>query len=406
MFDPPDVAAELGAGRAAHKRGDLGAAVELYRAVAVRCLASVDAWMNLGSACVLLGRATEATSAFERATSLAPAEPRVWRDAATGLAAIGRLDAARVAFERAVALDGGQLGAWLSLARLNLEGGDRVAAQRCTREVLDRDPAQASASVELARCVFEPRDLAPSIAALARALALDPGHAFARYLLATMACLSGDEVRAVAAIGVLEEEAVPYADSVRGFRLVVGEGRERVQVLASRREAILASLDLAMGRGPVVELGVRHGVSTRWIAGATRARLLAFDSFEGLPEAWKGRGAGLFTAAGEIPELPPHVEIHKGRFEETLVPALEGLREPVRFVHVDCDLYASARFALDALAPHLVPGAVLLFDEYFLNDGWRHDEHRALEEAAAAAGWSYEYVVANPFTGQAAVRLR
>ena len=78
---------------------------------------------------------------------------------------------------------------------------------------------------------------------------------------------------------------------------------------------------------------------------------------------------------------------------------------PLRLLHIDSDLYESARTVLAHLRPWIVPGTVLVLDEYLGHTTWRDDEYRAFIEAAQAYGWSYEYLALCWVTGQASVRL-
>lgn len=164
----------------------------------------------------------------------------------------------------------------------------------------------------------------------------------------------------------------------------------------------------------MLELGVRHGVSTRLLASTLAtsgadATLHAFDSFAGLPEAWQGRAPGAFSTRNELPALPPNVIFHPGWFETTLPHYLTTEPDSPRFVHVDSDLYSSACTVLRALGPRLRAsddgGPVVLFDECFANATWQDDEHRALLEVAAELGLEPRFVAVNWMTGQAAVRL-
>ena len=75
-------------------------------------------------------------------------------------------------------------------------------------------------------------------------------------------------------------------------------------------------------------------------------------------------------------------------------------------MHVDSDLYESARVSLETLGPRLAPGSVLLFDEYLGNERWRDDEHRAFTECSARFGWRWEVRSRSLVTGQVALRLR
>ena len=70
--------------------------------------------------------------------------------------------------------------------------------------------------------------------------------------------------------------------------------------------------------------------------------------------------------------------------------------------HVDCDLYESTAEALRALAL-IVPGTVLLFDEYLMNPHWQSDEHKALVEVGTALGWTWRYAAFSLFSHQAVV---
>ena len=59
--------------------------------------------------------------------------------------------------------------------------------------------------------------------------------------------------------------------------------------------------------------------------------------------------------------------------------------QPAAIVHIDCDLYASARDALELVSPKLQQGTVLLFDDYncFSADP-NQGERRALREFLAS----------------------
>jgi hypothetical protein len=68
----------------------------------------------------------------------------------------------------------------------------------------------------------------------------------------------------------------------------------------------------------------------------------------------------------------------------------------VAFVHVDADLYSSARTVLTLVGPRLVAGTVVVFDEYFGYPGWREHEYRAWQEYVAETGVRFAY---EGFTG-------
>ncbi len=383
-----------------HRAARYEEAVPLYRDVIVRDPMSIDAWLNLGGALVRLGRAAEARAALRRGAALAGGDPRAQRDAAAGLAAIGALEEARVVFERAVCLDEAAVGARLGLARLCLELGERDAAISHAERATLSAPSDASSWLELHRARFDDRALGPAIEASGRALELRPDYAVARLFHGAALAWDGDAsgARAALAGGVLDAGLV---DAV-GF---CQAHRSTARVFSSTRQTLLAACAAATLGGPVVELGVRHGVSTRLLARAAGGHVHAFDSFEGLPQAWHDKARGVFSTAGEVPEEQPNVTFHKGLFEDTLPPFVASLSACPRLVHVDSDLYESAATALRVLGPILTPGAILLFDEYLGNAHWRDDEHKAFEEAAARLSWRHELLALSWITGQACFRL-
>ena len=162
-----------------------------------------------------------------------------------------------------------------------------------------------------------------------------------------------------------------------------------------RSEVLRVALSRAPAQGLLLEFGVAGGDSIREIAALAPVRVVhGFDSFEGLPEDWPGRHEerGHYSTGGVLPAVPANVRLHKGAFDKTLPAFLATTAGPAAFVHVDCDLYASARTVFAALAPRIVPGTVILFDEYFNFVGWRGHEFRAFQEFVAERRLGYRYL--------------
>jgi hypothetical protein len=154
------------------------------------------------------------------------------------------------------------------------------------------------------------------------------------------------------------------------------------------REALAA----ATVEGLVAEFGVYHGRSLRQIASLTDAEVHGFDSFEGLPEDWTPNDPrGSYSTHGVLPKVPPNATLHRGWFSDTLRTFLREHRGPLRFGHVDCDLHSSTRTVLDAFAARLVPGTVLVFDDY-LAAGEDDGERRAFAEFVAERDVGFEYI--------------
>ena len=73
------------------------------------------------------------------------------------------------------------------------------------------------------------------------------------------------------------------------------------------------------------------------------------------------------------------------------------------FVHIDCDIYDSAREVLHALRDRMAQGAVIVFDEFFAYHGFREHEYRAFHEFIAETKRPYRF--ASYSGGQATVVL-
>lgn len=143
---------------------------------------------------------------------------------------------------------------------------------------------------------------------------------------------------------------------------------------------VLADMAHDQHRGWAAEFGVASGHSLRMIKRVMP--VIGFDSFEGLPEDWReGFPKGAF--ANEENQLPPYVNnamIVPGLFEDTAV----GFPfPPLALVHIDCDLYSSTVTALDAVADHIGPGTIIVFDEMQGYPGWEDHEAKAWDEFCA-----------------------
>ena len=135
-------------------------------------------------------------------------------------------------------------------------------------------------------------------------------------------------------------------------------------------------------KGNVLEFGVYKGSSLRNVMNAKLdkgRKVFGFDSFEGLPENWEGTvcGKGFFSTDGEIPVIEG-LKFYKGWFENTIPTYLdENKNQVISTLHVDCDLYSSAKTVLYSLNDYIVPGTVICFDEWIYRkiDGKTCDDH-------------------------------
>ncbi len=171
------------------------------------------------------------------------------------------------------------------------------------------------------------------------------------------------------------------------------------------KETLEYALSLAPQGGMALEFGVASGNTLRTIAGARGGReVYGFDSFDGLPEAWlNGMPAGAF-ARDDLPDVPG-AELVVGLFADSLPGFLGTHGEHVDFLHVDGDLYSSAKTVLDLCGPRLRAGSIVHFDEFFNFPGWKRHEYRAWTEYVERTGVEFEYVAYTYSDNQVTVKI-
>lgn len=151
--------------------------------------------------------------------------------------------------------------------------------------------------------------------------------------------------------------------------------------------------------GDYLEFGVYVGTSLGCMDRALKGhglagtRLFGFDSFEGLPEAARTDDEGLWGEPGRwssdyentVNNLTrqgvdwSRTILVPGWYDETLTAELRRQHAMVHagIIMIDCDLYSSAKVALDFCAPLIRREAVIFFDD------WEDVEDRDLGEKRA-----------------------
>lgn len=174
----------------------------------------------------------------------------------------------------------------------------------------------------------------------------------------------------------------PLAPGWQHERELIAQTRRRTPLLLSDPAALhlLACARAACAlAGDFAEAGVFKGGSARLICEQKGARSLhLFDVFERLQGSATGEGEQVRAHFGSVHGSEAQVRallaryagvrFHPGLFPGT-AKGLEALR--FAFVHLDMDLAEPTRAALDYFHPRMVPGAILLVDDYceqFLKD--------------------------------------
>ncbi len=162
--------------------------------------------------------------------------------------------------------------------------------------------------------------------------------------------------------------------------------------------------------GDYLEFGVFQGNSFILAArlaekyGMNKMRYFAFDSFEGLPE-----GEGQCFSKGDYccseqsfmrmvvkaGVRLDKVVLVKGWYDESLTVDTKKRYQLDRaaVIHIDCDLYASARVVLPFVEDLLQKGTILIFDDWYV---FRHEEE--MKEFGEQKAFN-EWPVRNAFEG-------
>ena len=119
--------------------------------------------------------------------------------------------------------------------------------------------------------------------------------------------------------------------------------------------------------GYILEFGVFRAITINILASIVPGEIVwGFDSFEGLPEEWKEndnliRPKGFFKI--DIPKVRTNVKLVKGFFDKSLSGWMELNKGDISFLHIDSDLYSSAKFIFDNLNDRIKVGTIIAFDE-------------------------------------------
>lgn len=143
----------------------------------------------------------------------------------------------------------------------------------------------------------------------------------------------------------------------------------------------------------VLEFGVCRGATIKIIRNILKDdfRVFGFDSFVGLPTPWIDKDnkqvvpKSHFSTDKEIPNIPD-VKFYPGWFEDT-IPDYLMVAQPIALLHMDCDLYSSAKIVLRLLNNYIVEDTIIVFDEWF----YKHNEYYDDHEQKAFYEWVNEF---------------
>jgi hypothetical protein len=146
--------------------------------------------------------------------------------------------------------------------------------------------------------------------------------------------------------------------------------------------------------GEILEFGVFQGGTINFMAEKFPDQTLyGFDSFDGLPEDWNTSYNDKFNkfkkgyfALDNLPEVKSNVRLVKGLFHSSLPKWLtKNTIDSIKILHIDSDLYSSAKTIFNNLNNFIVPGSIIVFDEFYpwsckRYETWKEHEYKAFCE--------------------------
>lgn len=297
--------------------------------------------------------------------------------------------------------------------------GDAKAAMRLYEEAIVIDPQPSAVSYDgMGTCIeASGGDLREAVAAYRAANILQPNNNVVIFHMAVALERLGDTEEAEKLWERLRREESKYACLVDSFGYVRWHTRKvppsELNLYMGTRSMLQVALEAAMPLieegGLVTEFGVASGRSLRQTQELLPlgTPIHGFDTFTGLPKAWNEEPVGAYSTGGVLPTMEGEVYFHKGLFSDTIPEFLKEVPSDtfVAYANIDCDLYSSTLDVLENLHGRVVPGTILVFDEYLGHATWRQDEFRAWRECCKRFGWQYQYLAFSLATNQAVVRV-
>lgn len=307
----------------------------------------------------------------------------------------GEYDAALRHFQAARELDPSSPETHLSLVRAASMLGLDTLETAAIDMGLERHPAHAELRLHAAL-----REVPADLAAARHMLEPVSAHPLCRQFDAALAAIA-------AGVPPVVDTADPRQQAqLSSLHWVLRHAKDAGDHAGLPAQVLMRALDAANVKGMTLECGVYFGRSLRLIAARTAGPVHGFDSFQGLPEAWNAsEGSGAYSTAGRLPQVAANVTLHTGWFEDTLPPFFASCSDPIRLLHIDCDLYSSTRTVLEHAGNRLVPGSVVVFDDLLGYPGYEQHELRAFEEFVSERKVGWELIGACLLGREVAIRI-
>jgi tetratricopeptide (TPR) repeat protein len=385
--------------------GDLLLANEHYSKAAELRPTNIEPLVNIGNNLTKLKQFQGAFTIYKRCLTLDPSSANLNYNIGTMFLESMNPDAAIFWLQKAVELAPNYSSAWNSLGVSYTDVGRLDEALNAYQESASNDPTFIEPLFNM-HAIYVDQNLPNLIfGPLLDAIKMEPKNVMLKFFLAmTYEYYSHEHEASVLFNSISNEKEIEF--QLASWNYLKSLNRNKATLVGTNLKTFEIAIESAKLSGLVLEFGVYNGKSIRRIAERLRDTVHGFDSFEGIPEAWNDEPRGSYSAEGKLPEVPSNVALHKGWFDGVLPLFVSTHTEPVKLIHIDCDLYSSTRTVFNHLHKQIVPGTVIVFDEFIGYKSWQQDEFKAFTEASSAYSWEYELLTFSFVTKQVALIIK
>lgn len=364
----------------------------------------VEPLVNLANNLTKLNRYQDAFEFYKKALLLSPNSATIHYNIGTMFLKSMKPEDASYWLEKTVSLQENHANAWNSLGVALTEFGNLQGAIEAYSMAIKYDPALTAPHFNSHAALIDLGKPQEAIVNLERACEIDPSNDSHRFFLGVMKEYFSNENTGSEILNCLAKNINVKAE-LESWEYLKSLDVKSATLVGTNTKTIELALKEASLDGLVLEFGVYNGKSIRNIAAQVNAAVHGFDSFQGIPENWNDEPSGSYSTNGNLPDVPSNVTLYQGWFEETVPQFMQIHTDPIRFMNIDCDLYSSTKTIFDILGPQIIPGTVIVFDEFIGYKSWKLDEFKAFQEAAAQYKWKYKLLTFSFATKQVAIKI-
>lgn len=382
---------------------ELELANQLYKQACILSPNQIEPIVNLANNLTKQNQFQEAYSLYKKALTIDPQSSVTHYNMGSMFLKSMKPQEAQEWLKKSLELQGNNASAWNSLGVALTDTGHLDEALTAYTKAITSDPQFEEPLFNSHTVLIDLGQHEAALNALKKVSQLNPENPTYLFFLGMLQEYVGEHKEGQALLSSLLEnhEVTPELESWNYLK----EQHPTARLVGTNTKTIELALAQAQLEGLVLEFGVYNGKSIRNIASLVKGDVHGFDSFQGIPENWNDEPSGSYSANGQLPEVPNNVTLHQGWFEDTLPKFIKENSGPIRFMNIDCDLYSSTKTIFDLLGPQVVPGTVIVFDEYIGYKSWKEDEFKAFQEAVVQYGWRYELLTFSFGTKQASVKI-